>query len=238
MPDAAPETARAGPPDLREFCQWDPKNWGRAIQLWDRELAGDWTGQRALEAGAGPGGMSLYLAYRGCDVVCTDRRLRFPDIQTLHARWGYSSQIAYANADITDLPFADRCFDRVLFKSLLGSVGRYGGGAAQRKALDEVRRILRPGGLLLFVENAKGSGFHDYCRRKFVPWGHDCRYVDLAEMKSHLELFSEVCLRTFGVLGAFGRSESQRSLLHYVDRLATPLVPATARYLMYGYARK
>ena len=51
-----------------------------------------------------------------------------------------------------DLPFRDGSFDAVVSTLVLCSV------PTQEKALAEVRRVLRPGGRLLFIEHVRGEG--------------------------------------------------------------------------------
>jgi ubiquinone/menaquinone biosynthesis C-methylase UbiE len=51
-----------------------------------------------------------------------------------------------------DLPFRDGSFDAVVSTLVLCSVPN------QEKALAEVRRVLRPGGRLLFIEHVRGEG--------------------------------------------------------------------------------
>ena len=51
-----------------------------------------------------------------------------------------------------DLPFKDGSFDTVVSTLVLCSVGDQG------EALAEVRRVLRPGGRLLFIEHVRGEG--------------------------------------------------------------------------------
>ena len=222
----------------RDICQWDVGNWSRALDFWNRELPGSWDGLSALELGAGRGGLSLYLALRGCRVTCTDMKSPEENARPHHAKHDCASRITYTAADATAIPVSDAAFDFVAFKSLLGTVGRREGKAGQQKLFDEIRRVLKPGGVLLFAENLKGASFHSFCRRKFVPWGGDWRYVTIAEIGEFLHDYSNIRHRAFGVLALFGRTEWQRAILHYADRFLSPLVPVRSRYLVYGVAKK
>ena len=51
------------------------------------------------------------------------------------------------------LPFEDESFDAVVSTLVLCTVGD------QREALAQIRRVLRPGGRLLFIEHVRGEGF-------------------------------------------------------------------------------
>jgi ubiquinone/menaquinone biosynthesis C-methylase UbiE len=96
--------------------------------------------RRILDAGCGTGVNLTWLGRYaghgqvvGIDLVST----------ALHfcRRRAHSS---LAQASITDLPFADRAFDLLTSFDVLGQVA---GAAADRQALGEVHRVLRPGGI-------------------------------------------------------------------------------------------
>jgi hypothetical protein len=126
----------------------------------------------------------------------------------------------------------------VAFKSLLGTVGRRDGKVGQQKAFDEIYRTLKPGGSALFAENLAGAAVHRYCRRKFVPWGANWRYVTVDDVNEFLLLFEHVRMQAFGVLALFGRAEWQRSILHYADLCVSSVFPPRSRYMVYGIATK
>jgi SAM-dependent methyltransferase len=223
---------------LSDIIEWDVGNWGRAVQKWDRELPDSWTGMRALDLGAGGGGLSLYLRLRGCRVTYCDFSQPRPQAIELLKRDEVAPGVDFCQANVTRLPFAEGQFDIVAFKSLLASVGKFGGLESQKSVFQESCRVLKPGGYLLLAENAYGSALHAFCRDRFVAWGHDCRYPTLAELQEFMSPFSNVSIETFGLLAAFGRRECQRAALSRLDRLITPIFPAESRYLAYGYARK
>ncbi len=114
-----------------------------------REIVSRATGP-TLEIGAGTGANLAYYAPSASPLVLTDpelhklRRLRAraectrPDLQTLCV--GTES-----------LPFPDASFDTVVSTLVLCSVPR------QARALAELRRVLRPGGSLLFIEHVRSD---------------------------------------------------------------------------------
>jgi ubiquinone/menaquinone biosynthesis C-methylase UbiE len=223
---------------LSDIIEWDVGNWGRAVQMWDRDLPESWSGMRALDLGAGGGGLSLYLRLRGCRVTYSDFNHPRPGARELLDRYDVARGVDYCRANVKQLPFADRQFDVVAFKSLLAVAAKFGGLEIQKRVFQESCRVLKPGGYLLLAENLYGSAFHAFCRDKFVAWGHDSRYPKLAELQEFMSPFSDVSIETFGMLAAFGRQEWQRSVLGHIDRFITPIFPAKSRYLAYGYARK
>ena len=73
--------------------------------------------------------------------------------------------VEVSDARAERLPFEDGSFDAVVSTLVLCTV------SDQRAALAEVRRVLRPGGRLLFVEHVRGEGFVARFQDKIEkPW--------------------------------------------------------------------
>jgi ubiquinone/menaquinone biosynthesis C-methylase UbiE len=107
-------------------------------------------GGRVLEIGAGTG-VNLPLYGDGLDsLVVTDpeppmlRRLQ----QAAHE---HAPQAEVLQAPAEDLPFEDDSFDTVVSTLVLCGVDN------QARALSEARRVLRPGGKLLFIEHVRSD---------------------------------------------------------------------------------
>jgi ubiquinone/menaquinone biosynthesis C-methylase UbiE len=93
-------------------------------------------GPRVLNAGAGAGSFSLRLAENGFDVTSVDASSAA--VEVLRER--VTGEVA--RADVTALPFADAAFDAAVLGEVLEHV------EDDRGALEEVARVLRPGGVL------------------------------------------------------------------------------------------
>jgi len=204
-------------PVLRDIIQWDVRLWSRAIWFWEKRV--DWNKTyTCLELGGRQGGLSLWLALKGNNVMCSDLSKSKETAVPLHTRYNIHEHVSYEDIDATNIPYTGH-FDIVVFKSVLGRIGRGGNKAIQQKTIDEIYRALKPGGKLLFAENLAGSPAHKWLRKKFVPWGDSWRYAALSELSEFLSAFRRVEIKTTGVLGMLGRTEKQRNALAAFDGL-------------------
>jgi SAM-dependent methyltransferase len=191
-----------------------------------------------LEVGAGPGGPSLWLAAQGHHVVCSNQSDSESLARPLHSRYPGVTTIEYRDIDILQIPWVEH-FDVIVFKSVIGGI-HPGGSPAQLKAMSQIRAALKPGGVLLFAENVRGTWFHRLARaiafrRRSAPW----LYPTIRQMRQLLDGFSSYELRSTGVLALFGPRESSRALLSRADATAfNHLVPASWKYVAYGSAIK
>jgi ubiquinone/menaquinone biosynthesis C-methylase UbiE len=103
---------------------------------------------RVLEIGGGTGVNLRY--YDGLDsLVVTEPEPAM--LRRLHDRVrGEATQAEIVQAPAEDLPFEDESFDTVVSTLVLC-------GVDQERSLGEVRRVLRPGGLLLFLEHVRSD---------------------------------------------------------------------------------
>lgn len=232
-----PPQNASSPQVIADILQWDVRNWSEALRFWERSV--DWPQvHNCLELGGREGGLSLWLALHGKNVVCSDYEDTRERAREHHQKYQLGGNIEYATIDAVSIPYENH-FDVIAFKSMLGAVG--GGNDKQRQqlAIDQMHKALKPGGYLLFAENMAGSPLHRFIRRRFIKWGQWWRYVTAPEMGGFLSQFNRVELRTTGVLATFGRREWQRNLLGAVDQaLVKHITPSSWRYLVYGIAQK
>lgn len=221
--------------DLAPFIEWDVANWSRALRFWERYSRLPWNGSRILEIGGRSGGLARWMASRGAEVLCTD--IEFPEGIPEPCEDDSGGRIEYRLLNALEMDFSET-FDRIVFKSVLGGIGRNGHPEWQQTALNKIHQALKPGGELLFAENLTGSPLHRFLRRKFVRWGREWRYVSIQEMLEFLDHFNSVDYHTAGFLGAFGRSERLRNILGSLDRATDRFVPRTWRYIIMGVAHK
>ena len=229
---AAPE------PALVDLLHWDVRTWSVALDAWAPVVAAAPPVLRCLEVGAGPGGPTLWLAAQGHDVVCTNlagtREQAFP----LHERYGVVDRVEYRDIDLREgLPYRDE-FDVVVFKSVLGGLGA--DPAFARSVIAEIRAALKPGGVLLFAENLRGSPVHRAARwLAYRVRRSSWRYPTLDELTGLLDAFDDLDLRTNGSVAVLGPTEGIRSVLAGLDAAAlVRITPARWRYMAYGVARR
>jgi SAM-dependent methyltransferase len=245
MTDRATHVLDAGalhatPRDLLEdIFGWDVITFAPALEHWQRYVTADLTRSTALEVGAGQsGGLSLWLALQGCDVVCSTLGEVSPRVRALHRRYGVGHRVRYANIDV--LAFDEReAFDVIAFKSILGGIGANGHAERQRDAIQRLHAALKPGGNLLFAENVAATRIHAAARARFGAGKDGWRYPTTRELSALLRPFASVQGRTAGFLGTWGSSELQRRASGRVDAfLCRWLVPASWQYAMMGVAIK
>lgn len=220
---------------LKDILQWDVKSWKPALDFWEKEI--DWSNvQNALELGGREGGLSLWLAKKGVDVICSDLENVEETASALHEK--HHVKVTYQDIDATKIPYENH-FDIIVFKSIIGGIGRNNQIQNQEKAFQQMHKALKPGGKLLFAENLSASPLHRFFRKQFIKWGRSWRYVSIPEMESFLKDFSELEMYTNGFLAAFGRSDSQRNFLNSIDRLLlNNLAPPSWKYIAYGIGEK
>jgi ubiquinone/menaquinone biosynthesis C-methylase UbiE len=103
---------------------------------------------RLLDCGCGPGSITLGLAevVSPGEVVGVDLEPRMIERARVLAGENGVSNVNFTVADITDLPFDDGQFDAVFSSSVLEHL------VDPVKALSEMRRVLKPGGLTAIVK--------------------------------------------------------------------------------------
>ena len=221
----------------KDIIQWDIKSWSKALAFWDKKM--DWDKiENGLELGGREGGLSLWMALKGKTTICSDLKDVQRTAEKLHARHKVTSLVIYQDIDAANIPY-ENYFDIIVFKSIIGGIGMNDNYEIQQKVFKEIYKALKPGGKLLFAENLVASSFHQRLRKRFVNWGSLWRYVSISEMKEFLKDYSNIDMKTTGVLATFGRNEKQRNILSTLDELIlNKICPDHWKYIVYGIAEK
>ncbi|HZD37534.1 MAG TPA: class I SAM-dependent methyltransferase [Actinomycetes bacterium] len=143
------------------------------------EQAAGGTGARVLEIGVGTGRMSLPLHRRGRRAFGIN--LSAPMLERYRAKAAEEGLGAPAvvRGDATRLPFREASFDAVVEVHVLHLIPRW------RAAVDEVRRVLVPGGTLVVArrlwDRSEGNGPRALVRRRhaqiLAEWGVRARRI-------------------------------------------------------------
>lgn len=126
------------------------------------ELLGLPQGSRVLDAPCGWGRHANHLARAGHAVVGADLSPFFLRRAAADAEHD-ASCARYAAADLRFLPFIDGAFDAVI--NVFTSLGLFEEDEDDRRALSEVRRVLRPGGLFLLESMHRDDVMAAYAER-------------------------------------------------------------------------
>ncbi|MEX1241544.1 MAG: class I SAM-dependent methyltransferase [Cyclobacteriaceae bacterium] len=223
---------------IADCVEWDIVNWSKALTFWERKFNLQDKGFECLELGSRSGGLSLWMAEKGNNVICSD--LENPEAQArkLHQRYSMRGRIEYEALDATNIPYENR-FDLIMFKSILGGVSRDGKSHLNKVVIDQIYKALKVGGKLLFAENLEASKFHRFLRRKLVRWGSSWNYLKIADVSELFEKFTDVDYEATGFLGSFGINESQRKILGRLDTvLFDRIVTDDMKYILFGVATK
>lgn len=220
---------------VEDIIKWDIYNWSKFLNFCEKHLAASTPGPKALEIGSRNGGLALYLALKNFSVVCSDLRFGDDGAKRLHKQYGVADRVTYDLVNVLDIKYEDNYFDVVIFKSVLGFLQT---PENQRQSLEEIRRVLKPDGILLFADNSKGSGLHETLRKKFTCRHLYWRYPALREVRDFIGKFREVEIETYGFLGLFGWNEKVRRILGIVDYWTNHLIPEKSRYIIFCCARK
>lgn len=224
---------------IDEIIEWDVHHWSKSLNFWKRLTSLNLENCSCLEIGGRNGGLSLWLALQGSNVICSDINGPTEKAKLLHSKYRVTDNIQYSNINAINISYDDETFDLVIFKSVLGGVGANNNKEAQRTALKEIHRVLKPGGELFFAENLTASPIHSIMRKKFVRWGNSWRYIHSDEIDEFFQDFSSLSHQCVGFLSTFGRSESQRKYLGVIDDIfVNHIIPQKWKYVLMGVAKK
>ncbi len=222
---------------VHDVLQWDISAWTFALELWQSFLPAGGS-LRCLELGSNRGGLALWLARQGHHVVCSDLEFPGKEAVDLHKKHDVAHLVTYQAIDATGIPFQNE-FDVIIFKSILGGIGRNDNIGLQQQTMLQAYKALKTGGRLLFAENIAASTLHQFARKHFVQWGAQWRYPSISEIENFVQPFSSFETKCSGFLSAFGRTESQRTWLARADKLLfNQLISDSGKYILAGAAVK
>ncbi|WP_032115453.1 methyltransferase domain-containing protein [Candidatus Arsenophonus nilaparvatae] len=222
---------------IDDVIEWDVNNWKECLSYWTKNSHIDINNSSVLELGGRNGGLSLWAAMNGANVICSDKDGPTNDAKRKHKKYNVNHLIQYKKVNALKIPYENE-LDVIMSKSILGALGYDNNITNQKIAISEIYRTLRKGGEFWFIENLIASPFHQLMRKKFIKWGDNWRYVSINEMMLFLNQFSSVKYKTFGITSCFGRNEKQRKMLSKLDKLILKITPKNWKYIILGVATK
>ena len=168
---------------------------------------------RVLDVCSGMGGPARYLAYRtGCRATGIDlTRSRVESANRLTQMVGLADRVEFVQGDATRMPFPDASFDRVFGQEAWVHI------ADKAALVDEIRRVLAPGGVLAFTDIVSIAPITDEENAKlaaemqFPPIVTAHRYLDeLTRARFRIDRHDDLSAEWKGILLA--RLEMYRSL--------------------------
>ena len=224
---------------LIDYFEWDVYTWSRSISCWNKFFLINPLNANAiaLEIGGRRGGLSLYLAKElSVSTICSDIYNPAEKARDLHLKYSVQNLITYDKQDCLNLSFPDCSFDVIIFKSVIGALGS---PEAQERAISEIYRCLKPGGVLLFAENAKSTCLHNFLRKKFNEWSANYWYYpSFNEMNSYLSDFSQIEIHSNGLIAIFFKNRYLKKIAEILDTFLVRISPVKFHYVIFGTAVK
>jgi ubiquinone/menaquinone biosynthesis C-methylase UbiE len=175
---------------------------GRVVLPWalqGNELRGD-----VLEIGCGSGAMAAEVLRRFPDVRLTATDYDQSMVEAAQRRLAvFNSRVEVRQADATSLPFPEASFDAALSFIMLHHVVDW------ERALVELVRVLRPGGVLIgydLLADRAGHRRHGH--------DHEIRMMRRAELVQKLDDLTDGANVRAGLGGIVARFSARRALRH------------------------
>ncbi len=223
---------------LKDVLQWQYPLWQTPLEYWENKIsAASIQNPIALEIGAREGGLSLWLALKGFQVVCSDIRNPVLTASPLHRKYKVHSLIRYEAIDATNISYKGY-FDIIVLKSVIGGIGAYNRKDLQIQSFRQIHQALKPGGYFLFAENAQASVIHRIFR-KLKSWSYYWNYPEYGFLKRELaDIFSIVDMKAFGYFSAFITSSIFQKTAVCVDKKIDHFLSSKNKHIVYGIAQK
>jgi len=192
-----------------------------------------------LELGAKGGGLSLWLSMKGHTVICSDLVNPKDNAEKVHLKYfdKTNNPISYEAIDATNIPYENE-FDIIIFKSIIGGIGKNDRNDLITKTIEAIYSALKPGGVLLFAENLRASPIHQIARKLSRKWGKSWNYVEYNKICQLFKHYTLLEYKTFGFFGVLGQSERQKQLFGLIDRFFDKLIPPRFKYILFAVAKK
>lgn len=228
---------------IKDIIEWDIPNWSQVIKEWTPVIEQLPKNSKVLAVGERDGGLSLWMALLGFDVTCTDRTGPTEGAGKLHKKHGVQDKVTYKELDIVNCDWEAEQYDVILIKSVIGGLmAVYGDNTTrnfdtQKKAVDNMHRLLKPNGVLLSVENMKGN-YLLHLMRKMSGKAGGWRHFTWQEIKELYSSFSSVKTKAFGVLPTLFGNNAINKINFSLNKYLLDILPPQTKYVAITTARK
>lgn len=190
------EIARHPLQHLCYFMEWGGKAWQRLMEQAFQDFIGkDLHDQEVLEIGTRYGKMACLFALLGAKVVGLDmneKSLAFAREEAIKLNVADRTSFVLGEGDLASV--SANTFDIVFSKSVLVLVPDL------VRFLEEVKEKLKPGGKIVFLENAKGPWWVHLLRtfRHYGKWDYArAQYFTSHEIKAVSDVFDEFVVKSW-----------------------------------------
>ena len=240
------KTDRTNGLPYKEIFEWDVENWSKALGFWSKHLPDHFLEKKDLKVlalGERNGGLTLWLGLKGITVVSSDYNGVTEQGKEMHEKFGIRELVEYKTIDIFKIDYPDDYFDLVVCKSVIGGLKKQRNDRNtrtienQKLAVEEIRRVLKPGGFFLGTENMKGSPLHLFFRtvlHKISDW----RYLSSRDLSYYFEKYTDLCIKRYGFLGSFIKNIFLNKMAAKLDAIADPIIPDSLKYISFIVAKK
>ncbi len=228
---------------LNDIIEWDVYNWSYALKIWQPIIDKLPRDSKVLAIGERNGGLSLWLALQGFQVVCTDRQGITDKAKEIHRQYGVADKIQYASLDIVnDMPVEEQ-YDVIIMKSVLGGVKETYNDAHTRtdntrqKAVAHIYTMLKPNGFLLTADNLQGSSLMQAARAK-AGKTDNWYYFSINDIKTLLANFSNTDIYSFGIIPTRFSWPICNTAAYVLNTILKRLLPSSFNYISIAVAHK
>lgn len=228
---------------VQDIIEWDVYNWSQLIRYWQPVLETLPRNSKVLAVGERNGGLALWLALLGFDVLCTDMREPTEQAMQLHKQYNVAHKIQYRSFDLVQDDLGSEQFDIIIAKSVIGGLKAQRSKsstrslAVQKEAIDHIHRLLKPGGYFFSAENLKGGALIRWVRKvrkKEKGW----RHIDYRELQELFKSYALVQTKTFGILPTFFSQKGYNYCMYFINRYVLCFMPPSAKYIAFTIAQK
>jgi ubiquinone/menaquinone biosynthesis C-methylase UbiE len=162
-----------------KYDQWYETPLGNFVNLLEKQaiysLLNPSPGETVLDVGCGTGNYSIELAGRDCIVTGVDNSKNMIEI----AKWKAASRnlkINFVFADVSLLPFDDNIYDSAICVAAVEFFGN------RQKGIDEIFRVVKPGGKIVIGFINKNSGWGELYQSDYFKENTVFKYAGLLDI--------------------------------------------------------